>query len=139
MQVSTVLMDTKRITERLLTNLAPVVPTAYEAVEFEAPEGLYQRCQFVISPPDDPVFGRGYHRERVQFQVFVVGKAGTGTAEVYNRAMLVRDLFHKGATFIEGQARIHILITPQIGGTMLAGGRVVCPVLINLVVEDYNE
>lgn len=132
------ILNAKRAAERLLTNLSPALPTAYEGVAFTAPDGLYQRCQFMIASPDDPVFPAGYHRERIQFQVFVVGKVGVGTAEVITRAELIRSSFYKGKTMIESGTRIHILETPQISGTMVTNERIVCPVLIDLIAEVYS-
>lgn len=132
------ILDAKRAVERLLVAVSPVLPTAVEAVPFAPPVGMYQKCQFLVRSPVDPVFTAGYHRENLQFQVFIVDVVGTGTAGVYTRAELIRDTFYKGRTFDEAGTKIHILSTPQIGGTLVTNERVICPVMIDLTVEVYQ-
>ena len=118
-----------------LNTLSPALPTAYESASFTAPTGLYQRVQFRVSPPDDPVLGTGYYRERVELQIFIYGESNKGTGEVLQRAELLRQHFKKSTTLIESGLYIHVLETPQIAGTQVVGSRVVCPVLIPTVTE----
>lgn len=132
------IIEIKRAAERKLSTLNPVLPTAYEGVSFNPPNGLYQRVQFTIQTPDDPVLGTGFHRERIQLQVFIVGAANKGTSEVINRAELIRDHFAKGLVLQEGNVKIHVLRTPQIAGNTVVSERVICPVLIDLVAEVYS-
>ena len=129
--------ETKRAAERHLSTLLPVLPTGYEGVKFDPPSGMYQRVQLSIRPPDDPVLGTGYHRERVQFQVFVVGAINKGTGEVLARAELIREHFKKGTFLLEGSIRIHVLATPQISGAAIVQDRAVVPILIDLVAEVF--
>jgi len=132
------IIEVKRATERHLSTLAPTVATGYEGVTFTPPAGLYQRVQFTIQPPDDPVLGTGFYRERITMQVFIAGALNKGTAEVIARAELVRNHFNKGLTLLEDNIRIHVLRTPQIAGTSVASDRLVCPVIIELVAEVYS-
>jgi len=132
------IIEIKRAAERKLNALTPSIPTAWESVSFEPPVGLYQRVQFTIQSPDDPVLGTGFHRERISMQVFVVGAANKGTSEVITRAELIRTHFAKGLVLQEGNIKIHVLRTPQVAGTTVASERVVCPVIIELVAEVYS-
>ena len=132
------IIEIKRAAERKLTLLSPSLPTAWEGVTFNPPNGLYQRVQFTIQSPDDPVLGTGFHRERMTMQVFVVGDANKGTSEVITRAELIRLHFAKGLVLQEGNIKIHVLKTPQIAGNSIASERVICPVLIELVAEVYS-
>ncbi len=132
------IIEIKRASERRLNALAPAVQTAWEGVSFNPPDGLYQRVQFTIQSPDDPVLGTGFHRERMTMQVFVVGAANKGTSEVINRAELIRNHFAKGLVMQEGNVKIHVLTTPQIAGNTIVSERVICPVLIQLVAEVYS-
>ena len=132
------IIEIKRAAERKLNALTPSVPTAWESVSFEPPVGLYQRVQFTIQSPDDPVLGTGFHRERISMQVFVVGAANKVTSEVITRAELIRTHFAKGLVLQEGNIKIHVLRTPQVAGTTVASERVVCPVIIELVAEVYS-
>lgn len=131
------IVNIKRACEKHLMALAPSLPTGFEGVDFTTPNTMYQRCQFVVNPPDDPVFGTGYHRERVEFQVFVVDVAGKGTTAAIQRAELIRNHFAKGTTLTESGTPVHILSTPQIAGTKVSNGRVIVPVLISAVAEVY--
>jgi hypothetical protein len=132
------IIEIKRAAERKLQALTPSIPTAWESVSFEPPVGLYQRVQFTIQIPDDPVLGTGFHRERLQMQVFVIGASNKGTSEVITRAELIREHFKKGLVLQEGNIKIHILRTPQVAGTTIASERIVCPVIIQLVAEVYS-
>ena len=132
------IIEIKRAAERKLNALTPAVSTAWEGVSFDPPTGIYQRVQFTIQTPDDPVLGTGFHRERITMQVFVVGAANKGTSEVINRAELIRNHFAKGLVLQEGNVRIHVLTTPQIAGNTVVSERIICPVLIQLVAEVYS-
>lgn len=133
------IIEVKRAAERHLQNLTPVIPTAWEGVSFTPPDSLYQRVQFIIQRPTDPVIGTGFYRETVTMQVFIVGATNKGTAEVISRAELIRNHFSKGFTMLEDNIRIHVLNTPQVTGTSITSERVICPVLIELVAEVYSN
>lgn len=133
------ILNTKKAAERRLAAMTPNLPTTYESHNFDPPTGMYQRTQFVIRRPEDPVLGTGYHRERIQFQVFVVDKTGEGTGDALQRAELIRQQFAKGTVMIENGTRIHVLSTPQIAGSTVVNSRVVVPVLIDLVAEVYVQ
>lgn len=132
------LVSIKKAIRIHLANLPGVVPTAYEAMPFEPPEGMYQRLQFNIQSPDDPTLGLGYYRERITAQIFVVDTAdhGTGLAETY--AETVRNHFKKGTTLFEAGIRIQVLTTPQIAGNVVVQNRLIVPVMIDLVGEIFT-
>lgn len=133
------IIEVKRAAERHLKNLTPSMPTAWEGVSFTPPSDMYQRVQFTITRPTDPVLGTGFHRENITMQVFVVGATNKGTAEVIAKAEAIRQHFAKGWTALEGNVRIHVLNTPQIAGNAVVSDRVICPVLIELVAEVYSN
>ncbi len=134
------IIEVKRATERHLNTLTPIVPTGWEAVSFNPPKDqLYQRVQFLVQPPDDPVLGTGFHRERITMQIFVVGMINKGTSEVISRAELIRNRFAKGLVLNENNIKIHVLRTPQISGTAIASDRIICPVIVELVAEVYSN
>lgn len=132
------IIEIKKAAERQLNSLTPSVPIAWEGVSFTPPAGLYERVQFIIQAPEDPVLGKGFHRERVTMQVFCLGATNKGTAEVLARAELIREHFKKGTVLVEDNVKIHVLTTPQIAGTSIVSDKVICPVLIELVAEVYS-
>jgi len=133
------ILNIKKAAEKLLLSITPAVATGFEGVDFDPPvDAMYQRCQFRIDPPTDPVFPAGFHRENVQFQVFIAGLKGVGTADVLLRAELIRKTFYKGLTLTEGGTKIHILETAQIGSVFPTQDRVLVPVLIQLTAEVYQ-
>ena len=127
--------EIKRAAERHLSTMPSQWPTAYEGVSFNPPDGNYLRVQFSIQPPDDPTLGLGYHRERIQLQVFVVTSAGSGTAEALDKAEQIRERFAKGTFLLESSIRIYVLRTPSIRSAVVLKERLVIPVLIDLVCE----
>lgn len=130
------ILNIKKALERKLSQVTGSVPTAIEGVEFTPPtNAMYQRTQFVFNIPRDPSFPTGYHREEVQFQIFVCDIKGKGTATAITRAELLRSTFHKGWSTTEGNVLIRSLSTPQIGSVFITNDRVVVPVLIDLTCE----
>lgn len=116
----------------------PDLPTAYEGVNFDPPSSIYQSCQFIIEKPTDPVFGLGYYRERINFQIFISDISGKGTTTALERAELIREKFKKGTTLFEEDVKILILETPQIMGTLISQDRVIVPVQIKVIAEVYE-
>jgi hypothetical protein len=133
------ILDIKKALERRLASITPSVPTGYENVEFNPPvDSMYQRCQFIISQPEDTVLASGFSRERLQMQVFIADMKGKGTAGVIARAELVRATFAKGLSLVEGTTRIHVLKTPHIGSVFPTQDRILIPVIINVIGEVYS-
>ena len=130
--------ETKKALERHLNSLTPSLPTAFEGVSFDPPATMYQRCQWRIDDPSDPVLGAGYHRENTQFQVFVVDVSNKGTGAAIARAELLREHFKKGSTFTEGGHRIMILSTPHITAPPPVGEKVLVAVFISVTTEVYE-
>lgn len=128
-------LKTQRGLIKHLDTLSPALPTAYEGLSFTPTTSTYQRLQFKINSPDDPVLGTGYSRERIEMQIFVNAPTNKGTGEVLARAELLRTHFKKGLTIPEDGILIHVLKTPQISGTIAVGDRIICPVLINVTAE----
>lgn len=132
------ILEIKRAAERHLLGINPTLPTAWEGVSFTPPSTIYQRVQVIPRRVEDPVFGAGFHREIISFQVFVVSPVNKGTAEAISRAELIRDRFKKSTSLLEGDIRIHVLSTPQIAGASVQQDRIIVPVLIELVAEVYS-
>ena len=127
--------EIKRAAERHLNEMPSQWPTAYEGVAFNPPDSNYLRTQFRIDDPYDDTIGTGYHRERCQFQVFVLTTAGQGSGEAIRYAEEIRTRFKKGTFLLESGVRIHTLTTPKVGSANIVNGRIFVPVLIDLVGE----
>lgn len=129
--------NVKKACERRILTLG--YPCAFEGVSFEpVTDQLYLRVNFRVNPPDDPVIGDAYYRERITLQVFVVDKNNTGTGNILSVAETVRALFNKGLTLNESGTRIYILNTAQISGVASTGDRLIVPVLIDVIAEVFN-
>ena len=85
------IIKAEKAVRRHLLTLSPQLPTAYEAIPFTAPTGMYQRLQFVVNPPTDPTFGNYYHRENIQVQIFVADKLDVGTTGDAPRVFLAGE------------------------------------------------
>lgn len=132
---TTPIKDIKKALETRLLSISPTVPTGFEGVDFNPPKEMYQFCQVVIRPPTDPVFGKGYYRENVQFQIFVSIPQGKGTGEALSRAELIRNTFQKGTTILEGGVQISVLETPHVGSSSIIANRVMVPIFVNVIGE----
>jgi hypothetical protein len=129
------ILKTQKALINHLKTLAPELPTAYEGVSFTTPIGTYQRVQFKINSPDDPVFGTGYHRERIEMQIFVNSPNNKGSGDALARAEALRKHYNKGLTLQDGTLRVHVLRTPTISGAVSIGDRLSVPVLIDVTSE----
>lgn len=129
------IVETQSALEQHLATLSPLLPTAYEGTSFTPPTTMYQRVQFNVLDPDDPVLGKGYYRENQQLQIFVVDAANEGTGRAINRAELIRRHFDKGLYLTSGSLKIYVLDTPKVSGVSIIDNRVIVPVLINVVTE----
>ena len=130
------ILNIKKALERKLSQVTGSVPTAHEGVEFTPPvNAMYQRTQIVFNNPQDPSFPIGYHRENVQFQIFICDIKGKGTASAITRAELLRTTFHKGWSTTEGNVLIRSLETPKVGSVFITNDRLIVPVLIDLTCE----
>lgn len=117
--------------EKRLAAFVPSIPIAYEGVHFDPPSGqLYLSCQLVVRTPDDPVFGTGYYREKLEFQIFVIDELGNGTGPALTKAEAIRNWFAKGTTLFEDSIPVHILRTPHVSGPGRTTDKVVIPVII---------
>lgn len=130
------ILNTKKACERLLATLG--ISTAYENTNFIPPAGLYLRTQFVISPPQSPTIGAGYTREQITFQVFICDVLNKGTAGAIQVAEQIRNLFYQSLSIQESDSTIHVFDVPQISGSLVTSDRLVVPVLINLVTEQFS-
>ncbi len=132
------ILNIKRGCEKHLA-LSETLPIAYEGVDFIPPStGMYLKTQFISLGTEDPVFGKGYYREQVQFQVFIVDNSGQGTTQALQKAGQLRDSFSKGTTIVESNMPMHVLTTPQIAGTIIIDGKVIIPLLIDITAEIYE-
>jgi hypothetical protein len=133
------IINVKRGCEKRISSVETVLPIAYEGINFIPPtSGMYLKTQFVSLGAEDPVIGKGYYREHIQFQVFITDNSGKGTTQALIKAGQIRDSFSKGTTIVEGGMSMHILTTPQIAGTIIIDGKVIIPVLIDITAEIYE-
>lgn len=121
--------------ETTIFNMVPSVPTAFEGVDFDPPESLYQRVQLVPRRPDNTVMGDDYYREVLDLQVFISAPKGQGLGDALDQAERLRDTFPRGWHRQEQNVRLNVLRTPQIGSAMTLDARIVVPVYIDFVCE----
>ena len=134
------ILNVKRACERALKALLPTTPIAFENVSFNAPtDKLYIRTQFAVRNLDDPVMSSKYYRERINFQVFIVGLPNVGTAAAISVAEQIRNRFDKGTYFNEAGMRLMVLSTPQVLSSTIVENRLVIPVMIDVVAEVFKD
>jgi hypothetical protein len=133
-----VLEKTKKLIENRLKTLSPALAIAFDNVVFTPPAnaGKYLRCTFNIQRPDDTSVGSDYYRENVTVNIYVMDKLNIGTGSALDTAEDIRTLFKKSTSLQDENVRITILRTPHIAGTTVTSDRLVCPISIQLLVEN---
>ena len=129
---------TKIILEQRLATGFPSLSIAYPNVSFTPPDSLYLRCQMVVKKPEDPVRGSAYRRENIDFQVFVVAPYNKGEGEALDIASQVAELFKRGTSISGTGIIVQVFESPQIGGSGIAGNRLIIPVITNVVTQVFN-
>jgi hypothetical protein len=125
---------TRKIIEQKLSLLS--VPIAYENVKFEPKNiPMYVAVQLRIQQPDDPVYGRGYHRERIEGQFFICSELNKGSGAAIDKAEQLRSIFFKGFSQAESGYVIHVLRTAQVASASITQDRYVVPVYVDFVTE----
>lgn len=94
------------------------------------PDVAYQRVDLIPAEPENPTFGDGFHREVGTFQILLMYPADVGAGAAQAQAELVRDLFHRGATFERDGLTVVVSRTPSIGPGYQDGNRYALPVRI---------
>lgn len=90
--------------------------TALQNVNFLPVPGVpYQKVYLVPFKPDDQVQGAGFYQEVGLFQITLVYPNGVGTGAALARAELLRSLFKKGSTFVNGGVTVQVAETPELG------------------------
>jgi hypothetical protein len=90
--------------------------TAFQNVVFSPVPGVpYQKVYLVPFKPDDQVQGAGYYQEIGLFQVTLVYPNGVGIGAILARAELLRSLFKKGSSFVNGGITVQVAETPELG------------------------
>lgn len=128
------IVDAKKAVLRFLT-ANTTLRIAYENNDFKPPVTQFLSTDFFINYPDDPVFGVGYHRDNITFNIYVHSPIDEGSGASDNKALEMRNLFKKGTFFSEGQTRIHILRTPRISSVSKLQDRLFQNISVELVVE----
>lgn len=132
--------DIRAAFETALYNLAPTFPTAWENVVFtKNDQEAHQECKLVFNTPSNPTFPAGFRREQGEFQVFLNYKSGTGTAEIYNKAEGIANLFRRGSSFTSGSAVVNVFESPRVGDAFLAGDRYILAVRVPFSVDVYEN
>lgn len=129
----------KKALELHLSTIAPALSTAYEGVSFTPVVGTpYQRVILVPRKPKNTTMGDDHYREVGEFQIFLCYPTNQGTGNALARADVIRSHFQRGTSLIEDDIVVQINYTPQIGGSSIAGDRLVVPVIIPYSVEIFN-
>lgn len=134
-------MSIKKAQSGLLKRLRDLVGDANiakEGLTFNAGTTPYYKVQFRIDKPSDPTLGTQYYRDNMEFQVFVMCQANKGTGQAMDLAESVRYEFRKGTTIVNDGIITNILETPQIGGAVVLGEWIMCPVLIPTITEVFS-
>lgn len=110
--------------ETALNSVVPSIATAWENSEFTPPATNipYQRAYLLLAKPDNFEQGRNY-AEIGLFHIKLLYPKSTGSNAISARCEVLRNLFHRGATFISSGIRVIVTLTPEIVSEPMDGDR----------------
>lgn len=121
----------RRALEVALAGVTPHVQTAWENTHYKPRLGVpFQQVKFFFAQPENPTIGGYYHRENGFLEIKLKYPLGGGSTAANARASLIRDLFHRGATFEWVTRKTIIERTPEIEPGRVEDGRYVIKVSV---------
>lgn len=115
------------IRQALETALASIQPPLDLVKENEAYDPVVDvpYCEAYVMPatPNNATIGTAFYQEQGIFQVSLKYPSGYGTLACAERAGLIRDLFARGATFIDGDVSVQVNRTPEVSKGEVDDGR----------------
>lgn len=129
--------------EAAIATMTPKLAIAWENSDFvPQPSTPYQRINLLPAPPDNPTFGDGYYREIGIMQITLSypnalnSKGGTGPLSA--RADLIRNVFFRGASFVQDDVTVIVQRTPWVGAGRPDGDRFEIPIRITYFANVYT-
>jgi hypothetical protein len=122
----------RRALEKRLDALSPLMPTAWDNVEFDPsanPTG-YQRANLLPARTGNPTLSQVRRIESGIFQVMLFYPERTGSAEAEARAQLLREHFPANLMLTEAGIKVRIVGTPSVAAAMPEPGWYAVPVSI---------
>lgn len=117
--------------ETRLATLSPALATAYENGSYAPVAGTpYQRINLLPNTPEDAVLGSLIYFEIGIFQVMLCYPMGNGPGTAEARAQLVKDLFKRGTSMVQGGVTVTVMRAPSVAGGFIDGDRYCVPISI---------
>lgn len=121
----------RAVLESALASLAPAIDTAWQNVPYTPVTGRpYQAAFLLPATPENYSMGDSSRQERGIFQVSLKYPPGQGTAVAGVRAEMIKELFHRGASFVKDGITVQIERTPEIADGRADDDRWMVPVKI---------
>ena len=123
--------DLRAALETALAAMTPALATAWEGVAYTPVVNTpYQQVALVPGTPINDEYGGGF-QDQGFFQVSLHYPPGLGSKDATDRALAIRAVFYRGATFTKNGLVVKIVKTPTILPAMDDDqGRYVLPVSI---------
>lgn len=117
--------------ETALNSVSPSMLTAWENLEFAPPAANvpYQRAYMLLAKPDNFEMGANYAELGV-FHINLMYPKSAGSRVAAVRCELLRELFHRGATFEFSGTRVIVTLTPEIVSGFVQDDRFVMSVKV---------
>ena len=117
--------------ETALNSVSPSILTAWENLEFAPPAANvpYQRAYMLLAKPDNFEMGANYAELGI-FHINLMYPKSTGSRAAAIRCELLRELFHRGATFEFSGTRVIVTLTPDVVPGFIEGDRFIIAVKV---------
>ena len=111
-----------------LATLSPALACAYENKAYAPVAGTpYQRINLLPNTPEDAVLGSLIYFEIGIFQVTLCYPMGNGPGTAEARAQLVKDLFKRGTSMLQGGVTVTVTRAPSAAPAFIDGDRYCVP------------
>lgn len=109
--------DIRRALENRVKTLEPLLPTAWENVNFSPPDQApYQQTNVMFAQPEDVGFRDSPYIQRGIFQITLHYPLNQGPGYAQARGELFRNHFYRGLTCPDNVVAVVIDLTPEVTG-----------------------
>jgi len=130
----------RRALETALNDMPVPLSTAWENDPFSPQADVpYQEAYLLYAKPENPSPGNEYYRQRGILQLTLRYPLNTGTADINERAELLRETFKRGLSFEADGVTTHIDETPEVPGGVAIGDRYVIVMRIRFYADIFGE
>lgn len=128
----------KALEKAVVANTPVGVSNAFDNTDFiPVLNQPYQQIIILFGRPDNITLGSSHYIEKGLLKIVTNYPANSGKGDSIARIQQIRDYFKRGTTFTEGDSKVIIDKTPEIGQGRNLNGQWIVPVIIQWYSEVF--